>query len=422
MPRKEVVLINPEFSTLPDQGVPSGLLAVAAHTPENIPVRIINEGTEPIDFNNLTGALVGITVMTAGAPRAKEIAHQVLEAGASEVVFGGIHPTVCPQEMIEHGVVLKGEIEGGSWTRLVDDYMSNHQLDGVYESPPVSLANLPLARKTVYEYAAGLHYQQVSHARGCLMSPPCDFCTASLVCGPGLRNRPTEEVIAELKRRGLLKGASDLLTFFTSDCFGVSAGDIQLLNGIQAELAGRNIEWIAQVGIGTLNNKQFLELANSVGRGYLGVGIESPFRKGLRSVKRGIGEIDPIEVFDEVKKYPNIQTLALLMVGFDFEPKSVFEETLQYIKRLQPNGVYLSILTPLPGSVTARQLESESRITQRDWSYYDTRHLVYRPRYTKKDGSCGEWNPEEFVARLNWLVRETAEVMRGWQTLEISVR
>jgi hypothetical protein len=77
------------FSVLP-------LTTVAALTPPEHSVRIADENVEPLDFDAGVD-VVGVTFMTALAPRAYEIARQ-FKARGKTVVGGGFHPTLCPGE------------------------------------------------------------------------------------------------------------------------------------------------------------------------------------------------------------------------------------------------------------------------------------------------------------------------------------
>src|SRR4030065_2326939 len=92
---------------------------LAALTPPGHTVTIVDEAFAPDDMNQDVD-LVGITVMTDLALRAYHIADAYRQK-AVKVVMGGIHPTVLPDEALEHadsGVV--GEAEG-VWPRLVSD-------------------------------------------------------------------------------------------------------------------------------------------------------------------------------------------------------------------------------------------------------------------------------------------------------------
>ena len=98
---------------------PLGLMYLAAYTPKEVQVRLINENVERIDYADIPD-LVGITTMTATAAHAYEIAGRYRELGA-KVVLGGIHASLVPEEALEHAdSVVVGEAEA-IWPGLLAD-------------------------------------------------------------------------------------------------------------------------------------------------------------------------------------------------------------------------------------------------------------------------------------------------------------
>ena len=85
------------------------LLSVAAESPEDADVRIVDEQIEKIPWDADVD-LVGITCMTAVAPRAYEIARHFRGRGIP-VVLGGMHPTLCPDEAIQHADAMSRETQ-----------------------------------------------------------------------------------------------------------------------------------------------------------------------------------------------------------------------------------------------------------------------------------------------------------------------
>ena len=87
--------------------------------------------------------LVGITVITDLALRAYHIAKLYRQRGV-RVVMGGIHPTVMPQEALQHAdAVVVGEAEE-AWPRLVSDAASG-RLQRLYRSSGLTdMAGLPV--------------------------------------------------------------------------------------------------------------------------------------------------------------------------------------------------------------------------------------------------------------------------------------
>src|SRR5215813_8857220 len=82
---------------------PLTLTTLASLIPPEIPadVRILDEGVDEIDPDRIDADLVGISAITGTAPRAYEIAARLRQRNIP-VVLGGVHPTLMPEEAIEH--------------------------------------------------------------------------------------------------------------------------------------------------------------------------------------------------------------------------------------------------------------------------------------------------------------------------------
>ena len=55
-------------------------------------------------------------------------------------------------------------------------------------------------------------------------------------------------------------------------------------------------------------------------------------------------------------------------------------ELVDWIESARMESATYHILTPYPGTPLFRQMEAEGRLLHRDWSRYDTAHVVFRPR------------------------------------------
>jgi len=88
---------------------------LAALTPPGHTITIVEEAFAPDDIGQDVD-LVGITVLTELAPRAYQIGDTYRRKGV-KVVMGGIHPTVLPEEALEHAERLL-EDERSAWRAL----------------------------------------------------------------------------------------------------------------------------------------------------------------------------------------------------------------------------------------------------------------------------------------------------------------
>lgn len=80
-----------------------------------------------------------------------------------------------------------------------------------------------------------------------------------------------------------------------------------------------------------------------------------------------------------------IQVNGSFVLGFNHDRRDVFERTVAWIEDARLECATFHILTPYPGTPLFRQMESEGRLLHRDWSRYDTAHVVFRPRHMTPD-------------------------------------
>ena len=135
---------------------------ISALTPAEIEVDVVEEEIEEITFDKYYD-LVGISCITAVAPRAYQLSSFFQEKGA-KVILGGIHPTVMPQEAIAHcDCVVMGEAEG-CWSQLIDDFKRN-RLKKFYSSFNFDLSKFPIPK--LNHNHTPFHVSPILCTRGC---------------------------------------------------------------------------------------------------------------------------------------------------------------------------------------------------------------------------------------------------------------
>jgi radical SAM superfamily enzyme YgiQ (UPF0313 family) len=66
--------------------------------------------------------------------------------------------------------------------------------------------------------------------------------------------------------------------------------------------------------------------------------------------------------------------------GFDGDGPDVFDRTLDFAIESKIEVATFHVLTPFPGTVLFDRMAAEGQLLHRDWSLYDGRHAVFRPR------------------------------------------
>ena len=249
-----------------------GLLKVAALTPGDWNVSIVDEKVEPLDLNQ-EADLVGITTMTTTVQRAYEIADHFRRRGI-KVVMGGMHVSCLPDEAQAHcDSVVIGEAEG-QWPLLLAD-LEAQQLKPVYshQNNLPSLAGLPQPDWTLYENKKYLPVHFVETTRGCPID--CEFCAVTSAFGGKYRNRPQEEVLTEL--RGLTpfnRGPFSLknCVFFIDDNI---ISNRTYAREFLARIADMKLNWFGQASVNIASDPEILRLCQKSGCRGLFMGFES---------------------------------------------------------------------------------------------------------------------------------------------------
>lgn len=353
-----------------------GLLKVAALTPPDWEVAIIDEKVEGIDFEQDVD-LVGITAMTPAVSRGYKIADTFRERGI-KVVMGGMHISKLPDEALMHcDAVVIGEAEG-LWHRLLDDFMEA-ELQSVYrhENGYPSLENLPLVNWDLYKDNRYLPVHSIETTRGCPHN--CEFCSVTNSFGGKFRNRPVDEVEREIQGLKPFEGKFILknTVFFADDNIISSRRHAKEL---LTRIIPYNLKWVGQASVNIAKDDEILDLCRKSGCMGILIGFESLSADSLSHMGKQFNK--PQNYIDVIKKVHDygIGINGSFVLGFDHDDEGIFDRTLEFIVKAKLDVCYFSILTPYPGTRLYTQMREEGRLIDHDWSNYNTNYVVYKPK------------------------------------------
>ena len=350
---------------------PLSLLVLAAVTPPHVEIQIIDERVEPICFDDDVD-LVGITINTRSASRAYEIADKYRQRGVT-VAAGGIHPSVMPDEVLEHvDVVVIGEGES-TWPQLLNDF-SKQNLQQIYKGERQrNLDLLPFPRRDLLRHPeAYLTTKVITATRGCQNS--CTFCAAGFAVSKHFRTRSVELVVEELNQ---IPGD---VVFFLDDNLG---WDQAYFKKFLRALIPLNIKWMGAVFLPAIEDLETVELMAKSGCVTALIGFESIRPATILEMKKQRTN-DPERyhiLIQRLQKY-HIPIRGQFIVGFDSDDENIFHETIDFINETRIELPTVNTLIPYPGTPVYRKFLREGRLLTQNWDQYDTAggYVLYEPK------------------------------------------
>jgi len=359
------------------------LLSVAAETPPDVEVKIIDEQVEDIPWHEHFD-LVGITSMTALAPRAYEICDKFRKRNIP-VILGGMHPTLCPDEACKKAdAVVIGDVESVWETVLADASLG--RLKTIY-NPKKNLPDLAGLKRIPRELLCRDSYSTINAVqatRGC--PNRCDFCSVAVFHDQSQRQRPVYEVIEEISQ------IPDRFFILTDDNL---TADPEYAAQLFKSLIPLNKFWVSQVSINITEDPDFVGLAAESGCIGLFVGVETFSDENLCEVGKICNRAKRYQKAIRVFHDHGIAVEAGIVLGFDNDKPTVFQNTLDLLDELEVDVIQASIFTPLPG--TKPFVNLQNKIFDKDWSHYDFHSVVFQPK---------QMTVEDLQAGHDWLTRK----------------
>ncbi len=400
----KVALVNPPAL----QGVfhhhpylPMGLAYIAAVLEEKgNQVTVFDCIAEGIDQDHLKHKLsefnpdvVGISSMTPMALSTMMAAKGAKEACPNAtVVLGGPHATFMDKEILANepavDVIVRGEgevtlaeltqrIVNGVGLNSADGITYRHQgqivqnpdrpfIQNLDELPFPAYKHFPLEKYRLF----GKLFFPVITSRGCPFQ--CNFCTTSRILGKQYRVRSPQNIGHELELLKREYGA-DSFTFY-DDTLTL---DKKRLYDICDEIKSRklNIPWDCQTRVDQISEEMFAKM-KATNCQQVFFGAESGCQSVLKAVNKRT-TVEQNEAAIKMAKKAGLFVAISIILGYPGETAEMRKETFDFLRRAEPDDVYLCIATPYPGTELRREVERLGYKMSPDWSRYDTTTPVF---------------------------------------------
>jgi radical SAM superfamily enzyme YgiQ (UPF0313 family) len=415
---------------------PRWLYVLAGATPREFgDPHIVDETLEQLDFESIRpGDIVGIGVHTLNCLRGYEVGRAARARGA-HVVYGGIHTTLYPDEVFEHGAataIVKGDGDR-MWAAVIADIAAGKP-QRVYEGGKIDGSAMIPARWDLLPRGRYM-MASVQTVRGC--PKHCSFCSVWRTDGQKPRVRSSDALIEEmvnLRRLGFR-----FITLADDNFYPVTLNDLRMadrradkstyhrLKGIRderfelmAQMAKlpSDMNFFTQITMEAAEDPEYLEAMRKARiRGAL-VGIESVTPEGLKDVYKDFnlaGE-ELSQRLQEFQKH-GVHVLGSFIFGLPSDKPSTFDATAALAQQARVTLAQFVMLTPFPGTLDFERWEaSVGGDVQKVDGVPVTRHwLIPKHRRPKVYTPHPLMSPEEIRSRTQKVWDQFYALPHVWQ-------
>lgn len=333
--------------------------------------------------------IVSISALTPTIGVALDTADKIKQVKPdTTVVLGGYHPTFEYESVLSEpsvDVVIRGEGEY-TFLELVQTIEKDEDLKNVKglafydeddntlvvtEDRPI-ITNLdelpfpafhlfPMEKYKLLNIATNV--ATIITTRGCPMQ--CSFCSSAALHGHHLRRRSYENVCDEIELR--LRNQKVNTIAFMDDTFTLNR---KFVRDFCAEIKRRNLKfwWGCTSRVDTLD-EDLLQTMKDAGCITLFIGVESADQQILEKMNKNITVSKTENAFKLARKV-GIRTVASCVIGMPEDTKKSIQQTIDFVKKLNPNYALYSLATPYPGTRFYNETFKKNLIQINDWSKY----------------------------------------------------
>lgn len=440
----DILLINPVWKKRQGniwKGVatcmpPLGLAQLAAYLEQNgMSVRIIDSNALQLSDSGLSlrikeisdefGGIryIGITATTSligSALITAQLCKKVLPA--VDVIMGGLHPTVMPQEVLLNSqvdYVIRGEGENaalklirGDDKNIINGLSYKNEGAVIHNEDNSDLLDLDSLPMPAYHLLPMSNYHPslggyrrlpaigMMTTRGC--PGKCTFCYGQFM-GNRIRYRCAQKIIDEILFLQENYGIKEIS--FYDDTFTTIKKNIEKFCRIAADRQ-IDITWSCFSRVDFVN-ENLLKLMKNAGCHQICFGIESASQEILDNIKKKVS-LEKAKNAIKLTRAAGIEARATFMLGNPGETEETIKKTLKLAVELKPDIALFNVTTPYPGTEMYKWAKENGYLDNEDWSGFDLSQPVMKLPTISEDKIRKFYKKAhmKFYCRPNYIIKK----------------
>jgi radical SAM superfamily enzyme YgiQ (UPF0313 family) len=414
----DIVLINPRFEpsfwgmehAMPLFGKKANLPVaslplLAALTPAEHRVTLIDENVEPLDYDRLAAAdLVGVTGMIVQRFRMREILEELHRRGIF-IVVGGPWVSVDESYFGElPDVIFVGEAEE-TWPQFLEDWKRGEFASRYEQAQKTDMTRVPTPRFELLKMRQYM-FGSVQFSRGCPYQ--CEFCDIIVTFGRRPRLKTSAQVIAEIEA---LRAQKVFIAFVVDDNL---IGNKKAIKEVLRDLIvwqreeGYPMSFFTEASLDLAEDEELMHLMVEANFGAVFIGVESPNEASLRQTKKLQNVRQGTTILERIHtvQAAGLEVWCGMILGFDGDEPSIFQAQEEFLRAARISHAMVGMLTAIPKTPLYRRLAGEGRLDSEDVSEFGTNVIpLHMSRETLRDGYMRVmkdlYTPEAFFDRVD---------------------
>jgi radical SAM superfamily enzyme YgiQ (UPF0313 family) len=207
-------------------------------------------------------------------------------------------------------------------------------------------------------------------SRGC--PSQCTFCSVPQIAGNHFRARNPKNVVDEFE---WIRDeySADFITFSDE----VFTYEKERVFEICSEIKRRNLKipWDCQTRSDCVS-RELLAKMKDANCQLISFGVESGNQEILNAMKKGT-TVQQNEMAIKWAKETGLSVAISLIIGYPSETKESLEQTFDFIKKTEPDDVYMYLATPYPNTEFGDLVKDMGWKISQDWSHYEMQTPVF---------------------------------------------
>jgi radical SAM superfamily enzyme YgiQ (UPF0313 family) len=338
---------------------PLGLLTVAAMLPREWNLKLVDLNVHRLRNADLRWAdYVMLSAMIVHRDSVDEVVARAERFGRP-IIGGGPLFTTGHEAYAGRVHSVLGEAEG-IVDRLVADMESGRLQDVYQQAPWPDVSSAPVPR---WDLIRMRHYatMPVQFSRGCPYD--CEFCDVIVMNGRRPRTKSPTQMLAELT--ALADRGWRGRVFVVDDNFiGNRARVKEFLRELIVWRKTRRaqLSFLTEASINLADDGELLRLMVEAGFRSVFVGIETPLPASLVECKKMHNTRRDLAESVHVIQRSGLEVMGGFIVGFDNDPREIFDLQFDFIQRTGIATAMVGLLTALPKTQLYQRLLGEGRL------------------------------------------------------------